>query len=30
MQMCACYKEQMRDVIDSVLGSLHGFPGQCC
>jgi len=27
MQMCACQKEHMREVIDYVfLGSLHGYP----
>jgi len=28
MQMCARYKEHTREVIDCVLRSLHGLPGQ--
>ena len=30
MQMRACYKEQMREVIDYDSRSLHGLPGQRC
>ena len=30
MQMCTCLKEHMREVIDCVLRSLHGLPGQRC
>jgi len=30
MQMCACSKEHMREVIDCVLRCFHGLPWQRC